>query len=158
MDERLRTRRNGSSNWKGLRKGHEVFGKGLRWVVNNGHEIFFWHDLWVGDCPIRTLVHGPLSSWEDSLRVCDVVEGVSMWNLSILSLDIPTCTREAIKAISVCSNRPLADKRVWNTVGGDFKLGKAYSIACNKFSECSSFKPSSWIWKVRTSPRIMFFL
>jgi hypothetical protein len=129
MDERLRTRRNGSSNWKGLRKGHEVFGKGLRWVVNNGHEIFFWHDLWVGDCPIRTLVHGPLSSWEDSLRVCDVVEGVSMWNLSILSLDIPTCTREAIKAISVCSNRPLADKRVWNTVGGDFKLGKAYSIA-----------------------------
>ena len=90
--------------------------------------------------------------------VCDVVEGVNMWNLSILSLDIPTCTREAIKAISVCPNRSLADKRVWNIIGGDFKLGKAYSIACNKFSECSSFKPSSWIWKVSTSPRIMFFL
>ena len=60
-----------------------------------------------------------------------------MWNLSILSLDIPTCTREAIKAMLICPNRPLADKRVWDTVGGDFKLGKAYSIACNKFSECS---------------------
>ena len=71
-------------------------------MVNNGHEISFWHDLWVGDSPLHSLVHGPLSSWEDSLRVCDVVEGVSMWNLSILSLDIPTCTREAIKAISVC--------------------------------------------------------
>uniref|UniRef100_A0A2N9FRW2 RNase H type-1 domain-containing protein n=1 Tax=Fagus sylvatica TaxID=28930 RepID=A0A2N9FRW2_FAGSY len=118
MDERLGTRRSGSSNWKGLKKGHEVFKKGLRWVVNNGHEISFWHDLWVGDSPLRSLVHGPLSSWEDSLRVCDVVEGVSMWNLSILSLDIPTCTREAIKAISVCSNRPLDDKRVWDTTGG----------------------------------------
>ena len=42
MDERLRTRRSGSSNWKGLKKGHEVFRKGLRWVVNNGHEVSFW--------------------------------------------------------------------------------------------------------------------
>uniref|UniRef100_A0A2N9GVG0 RNase H type-1 domain-containing protein n=1 Tax=Fagus sylvatica TaxID=28930 RepID=A0A2N9GVG0_FAGSY len=66
----------GSSNWKGLRKGHEVFRKGLRWVVNNGHTVSFWHDLWVGDSPLRTLVHGPLSIWEDTLRVCDVVEGV----------------------------------------------------------------------------------
>jgi ribonuclease HI len=81
-----------------------------------------------------------------------------MWNLSTLSLDIPYCTQESIKAISVCTNRPLADKRVWNSVGGDFTLGKAYSIACKKFSDCSSLKPSSWIWKVRTSPRIMFFL
>uniref|UniRef100_A0A2N9J7P9 CCHC-type domain-containing protein n=1 Tax=Fagus sylvatica TaxID=28930 RepID=A0A2N9J7P9_FAGSY len=120
-------------------------GNGLRWVVNNGQEISFWHDLWVGDSPLRSLVHGPLSVWEDSLRVCDVVEGVSMWNLSTLSFDIPTCTQESIKAISVCPNRPLADKRVWDSVGGDFKLGKAYSIACNKFSECSSLKPSSWI-------------
>jgi hypothetical protein len=158
MDERLRTRRSGSSNWKGLRKGHEVFRKGLRWVVNNGHEVSFWHDLWVGNSPLRNLVHGPLSIWEDSLHVCDVVEGVSMWNFSILSLDIPTCTREAIKAISICPNRPLTDKRVCDTVRGDFKLGKAYSIACNKFSECSNSNPSSWIWKVRTSPRIMFFL
>ena len=158
MDERLRTRRSGSSNWKELRKGHEVFRKGLRWVVNNGHTVSFWHDLWVGDSPLRTLVNGPWSIWEDTLHVCDVVEGVSMQNLSILSLDIPACTREAIKAMLICPNRPLADKRVWDTVGGDFKLGKAYSIACNKSSECPSSRPSSWIWKVRTSPRIMFFL
>uniref|UniRef100_A0A2N9HFI3 Reverse transcriptase domain-containing protein n=1 Tax=Fagus sylvatica TaxID=28930 RepID=A0A2N9HFI3_FAGSY len=106
MDGRLGTRRSGSSNWKCLKKGHEVFRKGLRWVVNNGQEISFWHDLWVGDRPLRSLVHGPLSSWEDSLRVCDVVEGVNLWNFSSLSLVIPTCIRESIKAISVCPNRP----------------------------------------------------
>ena len=157
MDERLNTRRSGSSNWKGLKKGHEVFRKGLRWVIKNGHSVSFWHDLWVGDRPLRTLVHGPLSIGEDTLRVCDVVEGVNLWNLSSLSLDIPVATREAIKAMWICPNSSLADKRVWNTVGGDFKLGKAYSIACNNFSECPSSNPSSWIWKVRTSPRIMFF-
>jgi hypothetical protein len=112
MDKRLGTRRSGSSNWKGLKKGHEIFRKGLRWVVNNGQEISFWHDLWVGDRSLRSLVHGPLSHWEDSLRICDVVKGVSMWNLSTLSLDLPTCIRESIKAISVCPNRPLANKRV----------------------------------------------
>uniref|UniRef100_A0A2N9ERH6 CCHC-type domain-containing protein n=1 Tax=Fagus sylvatica TaxID=28930 RepID=A0A2N9ERH6_FAGSY len=112
MDKRLGTRRSGSSNWKGLKKGHEIFRKGLRWVVNNGQEISFWHDLWVCDRSLRSLVHGPLSHWEDSLRICDVVKGVSMWNLSTLSLDLPTCIRESIKAISVCPNRPFANKRV----------------------------------------------
>ena len=41
MDERLLTRNSGSSNWKGLKVGHEVFRKGLRWVVNNGHCVSF---------------------------------------------------------------------------------------------------------------------
>jgi ribonuclease HI len=158
MDEKLMTRSSGSSNWKGLKMGHEAFRKGIRWLVNNGHDVSFWHDLWVGDRTIRSLVHGPLSFLEDSLRVCDVMESVSMWDFSKLSLDIPTTTRETIKAISVCSFRPIADRHVWDSSGGDFHLGKAYSLACNRFAEGNSLKQSSWIWKVRTSPRILFFL
>uniref|UniRef100_A0A2N9IAT7 Uncharacterized protein n=1 Tax=Fagus sylvatica TaxID=28930 RepID=A0A2N9IAT7_FAGSY len=107
MDERLRTRRSGSSNWKGLRKGHEVFRKGLRWVVNNGHTVggFRVCDVVEGVLASSPLIYGLVialfAPWcmvlchEDTLRVCDVVEGVHMWNLSILSLDIPACTREA---------------------------------------------------------------
>ena len=158
MDEKLVSRRSGSNNWKGLKVGHEVFRRGIRWVVNNGHDASFWHDLWVGDKPLRDLIHGPLSPLEDSLRVCDVIENVSMWDFSKISLDILPITREAIKAIVVCPTRPIADRRVWNSSGGEFKLGKAYSLACNNFAECSSLKQSSWIWKVRTSPRILFFL
>jgi hypothetical protein len=158
MDERLLTRNSGSSNWKGLKVGHEVFRKGLRWVVNNGHCVSFWHDLWVGDRPLRGLVHGPLSILEDSFRVCDVIEGVSMWDFSKISLNLPPITREAIRAISVCPIRSLADRRVWDLNGGDFKLGKAYALACNTQTEFYSTKPSSWIWKVRTNLRILFFL
>jgi hypothetical protein len=158
MDEKLVTRRSGSSNWKGLKIGHEVFKRGIRWVVNNGHDISFWHDLWVGDKPLRSFVYGPLSPLEDSFRVSDVLESVSMWDFSKISLHIPHITREAIKAITVCSTRPIADRRVWDSNGGDFNLGKAYSLACKSFDACSSLKQSSWIWKVRTSPRIHFFL
>jgi hypothetical protein len=81
-----------------------------------------------------------------------------MWDFSKISLDILPTTREAIKAISVCSIRPIADKHVWDSSEGEFSLGKAYSLAWNNFSECTSLKQSSWIWKVRTRPRILFFL
>uniref|UniRef100_A0A2N9GVI8 Reverse transcriptase domain-containing protein n=1 Tax=Fagus sylvatica TaxID=28930 RepID=A0A2N9GVI8_FAGSY len=53
---------------------------------------------------------------------------------------------------------PIADKHVWDSSEGEFSLGKAYSLAWNNFSECTSLKQSSWIWKVRTRPRILFFL
>ena len=81
-----------------------------------------------------------------------------MWDFSKISLTLPLNTREAIKAISVCPTTSLADRRVWDSNGGDFNLGKAYVLACNTQTECISPKPSAWIWKVRTSPRILFFL
>ena len=59
------------------------------------------------------MVHGPLSILKDSFRVCDVIEGVSMWDFSKISLNLPPITREGIRAISVCPTRSLADKRVW---------------------------------------------
>jgi hypothetical protein len=158
MDDRLRTRRSGSSNWKGLKVGHDTFRKGLRWVVNNGHSVSFWHDLWVGDKPLRYLVQAPLSPVEDSFWVCDVIEGVSMWDFSKIFLTLPSNTYETIRAISVCSYRTFADRRVWDSIRGEFNLKKAYSIACNTSSECLQPKPSDWIWKVQTNPRIHFFL
>jgi hypothetical protein len=127
-------------------------------VVNNSHCVSFWHDLWVGDRPLRCLVQGPLSPLEDSFRVCDVIESVSMWDFSKISLTLPSNTCEAIKAILVCPSRPLADRCVWDSSGGEFNLKKAYSIACNTQSECIKHKPSDWIWKVRTNPRIQFFI
>jgi hypothetical protein len=48
--------------------------------------------------------------------------------------------------------------RIWDSHRGGFSLSKAYLLACNSFTDCNSLKPSSWIWKVRTSLRILFFL
>ena len=52
--------------------------RGLRWVVNNGRHVSFWHDKWVGDSTIRELVQGPLTPVKNLLKVCDVIEGVSL--------------------------------------------------------------------------------
>jgi hypothetical protein len=56
--------------------GNEVFSKGIRWVIGNGHSTSFWHDTWVGNGPLREVIHGPIPPFEESFCVVDVIEGV----------------------------------------------------------------------------------
>ncbi len=156
IDKRLN--RCGSSTWRGIKKGHEVFRKGLRWVVRNGQGVSFWHDKWVGENPIRDVIQGPLLSHEDSLRVCDVVEGVGNWDLSRVSMIIPKPICDSIRAIPVCPLRQQEDCIAWDSRNGEFCLKLAYLLACKPPAGCIHDSPSNWIWKVPTSPRIRFFL
>jgi hypothetical protein len=107
--------RSGSSNWRGLKLGFDVFRSGLRWVVNNGQRVSFWHDRWIGDAPLRTFVQGPLSLSECSLQVSDVVGSGSVWNLGGLSLLLPTSVVDDIRAIYVCSLSPKEDCLAWDS-------------------------------------------
>jgi ribonuclease HI len=152
-------RRSGSSNWRGLKLGFDVFRAGLRWVIHNGQRVSFWHDRWIGDAPLRSLVHGPLSLSESLLRVCDVVGSGSVWNLAGLSLLLPTPVVEAIRATYVCSLSPKEDCLAWDSNKGDFSSRIALQLA-NKhpIGLNSNLSDPSWIWKVATSPRIRFFL
>uniref|UniRef100_A0A2N9GZ20 DUF4283 domain-containing protein n=1 Tax=Fagus sylvatica TaxID=28930 RepID=A0A2N9GZ20_FAGSY len=128
IDKRLN--RCGSSTWRGIKKGHEVFRKGLRWVVNVMVKVFpFWHDKWVGDKPIRDVIQGPLLSHEDSFRLFQFV---------------PLRQQE--------------DCIAWDSRNGDFCLKLAYLLACKPPAGYINDSPSNWIWKVPTSPRICFFL
>uniref|UniRef100_A0A2N9FE83 CCHC-type domain-containing protein n=1 Tax=Fagus sylvatica TaxID=28930 RepID=A0A2N9FE83_FAGSY len=156
IDKRLN--RCGSSTWRGIKKGHEVFRKGLRWVVRNGQGVSFWHDKWVGENPLRDVIQGPLPSNEDSIRVCDVVEGVGNWDLSRLSMIIPKPICDSIRAIPVCPLRQQEDCIAWDSRNGEFCLKLAYLLACKPPAGCIHDSPSNWIWKVPTSPRIRFFL
>jgi exonuclease III len=156
IDKRLN--RSGSSTWRGIKKGHEVFRKGLRWVVRNGQGVSFWHDKWVGETPIRDVIHRPLLSHEDSFRVCDVVEGVGNWDLSRVSMIIPKPICDSIRAILVCPLRQQEDCIAWDSRNGDFCLKLAYLLACKPLVGYLHDSPSNWIWKVPTSPRIRFFL
>jgi ribonuclease HI len=156
IDKRLN--RGGSSTWRGIKKGHEVFRKGLRWVVRNGQGVSFWHDKWVGETPIRDVIHGPLLRHEDSFRVCDVVEGVGNWDLSRVSMIIPKPICDSIRAIPVCPLRQQEDCIAWDSRNGDFCLKLAYLLACKPPVGYLHDSPSKWIWKVPTSPRIRFFL
>ena len=59
--------------WFAMRKGEDIFRKGVSWMVGRDSELSFWHDNWFSIGPIRSLVQGPLSIEEENLRVKEVV-------------------------------------------------------------------------------------
>jgi ribonuclease HI len=150
--------RGGSSNWRGLKLGHEVFRNGLRWIVSNGQHVSFWNDKWVGDHILREVIHGPLSLEESSFRICDLIEGTSFWDFSKLSIGLPPPICAQIKSIYLCTLSHLEDCIVWDTVDGSFSLRKAYQIACKPSHSLDCLGSPTWLWRTLTTPRIQFFL
>lgn len=59
--------------WKGMKKGHEVFSKGTRWIPGRDSNLSLWFDNWSSLGPLRDLVQGPLSVEEASLKIKDVI-------------------------------------------------------------------------------------
>uniref|UniRef100_A0A2N9FPJ3 CCHC-type domain-containing protein n=1 Tax=Fagus sylvatica TaxID=28930 RepID=A0A2N9FPJ3_FAGSY len=153
LEIKERLRKGGFSNWKGLKMGNEVFSKGIRWVIGNGHSTSFWHDTWVGNEPLREVIHGPIPHLEESFCVVDVIEGVGVWDFSRISFTLPKIISDSIRAVSVCSFSNKEDCLAWDSSDGGFNLGKAYQLACKPSNVING--PSSWLWKVKTSPRII---
>ena len=150
--------RSGSTNWRGLKLGHEVFRNGLRWVVHNGQHVSFWNDKWVGNQPLRDVIQGPMTLEESGFRVCDLIEGASFWDLSKLSFDLPPSICAQIKSLYLCTLSHLEDCIVCDTVDGSFSLRNAYQLACKPPHRLASRSRPTWIWHTLTSPRIQFFL
>uniref|UniRef100_A0A2N9GG55 RNase H type-1 domain-containing protein n=1 Tax=Fagus sylvatica TaxID=28930 RepID=A0A2N9GG55_FAGSY len=126
---------------------------GIRWVIGNGHSTSFWHDTWVGNEPLREVIHGPIPHLEESFCVVDVIEGVGVWDFSRISFTLPKIISDSIRAVSVCSFSNKEDCLAWDSSDGGFNLGKAYQLACKPSNVING--PSSWLWKVKTSPRII---
>jgi hypothetical protein len=156
LDISDRLKKSGSCIWRGIKMGNDVFNQGIRWVVNNGHQVSFWHDKWVGNSLLRDVIQGPLPPRENSFRVSDVIEGSGSWDFSRLSITLPSTTQDYIRAVHVCTVSLQQDQLAWESSDGEFCLKKAYLLACTSPTINSS--PSAWIWKVFTSPRICFFL
>ena len=101
------------------------------------------------------MIEGPLASQEDALIVWDVKElGVANLSSQLLEFII-----QAISATPFANNAELHDSPVWAfSKNGDFSLSAAYVMAkgLNPLNLCTS--PISWIWKIKSSPRIIYFI
>ena len=61
-----------SRMWKGLRKGEEVFKKGVKWVLGHNSKLNFWYDCWSDLGPLRNLIQGPFPREIENLKIRDV--------------------------------------------------------------------------------------
>lgn len=46
---------NMSNAWKGILKSIPVLKEGCRIQIRNGKNTSFWHDSWIGNCPLENL-------------------------------------------------------------------------------------------------------
>ena len=113
--------------------------QGLKWTIYNGRSINFWKDFCLPLGPIRNLVEGPLSLQEEALSVWDVKEN----GMAILLLQLPNVIIQVISATPFVNNPELQDSSAWAfSNNGSLNL-------------CTS--PISWVWKIKSNPRIIFF-
>jgi hypothetical protein len=42
-----------SQLWKGLHEAKDICQSGLKYVVGNGGKPRLWHEVWLGECPLK---------------------------------------------------------------------------------------------------------
>ena len=70
-----------------MKKGGEVFNKGIRWIPGRNSNLSLWHDNWATYGPLRALIQDPLTTEEDCVKVKDVF-GPQGWDWSILFVQL----------------------------------------------------------------------
>ena len=130
--------------------------KGSRWTVGRDSKISFWNGNWTKKGPIRQLIQGPLTQEALALEIKDVIQD-SGWNWSKLPFDFPLDCKLMLQAILISHLGRGCDRIAWaDNPKGIFDLKSAYGIAMG--DDTSMAFNADWIWKLKTLPRIQFFL
>ena len=73
----------GHENWCG------GFKKGIRWIPRRNSTLSAWHDNWMPNGSLRTIIQGPLTVEAEALKVKDIF-GLKGWDWSKVSFQLPT--------------------------------------------------------------------
>ena len=77
-----------SRTWKSMKKGEDIFRKGIKWISRYESSLSFWHDSWSNMGILRNIIHGPLTIESSNLCIKDVVD-LGGWNWDLLHIDLP---------------------------------------------------------------------
>ena len=130
------TRRLNSSNrdrlpcsrvWVAMKKGVEVFQKGVRWTIGRESNLILWNDNWTKRDSLRKAIQGPLTRETMDLRVRAVVS-VGGWDWAKIPFVLPDQTKLELQAIPVALASRGGDKLTWiDSEHGTFnKIGRAH--------------------------------
>lgn len=126
INSRNATRLACSPTWKGLRKGEEVFNKGVKWVPGHDNKLNFWYDCWSDLGPLRNLIQGPLPPGTTNLEIKDVCS-TSGWEWSIVPFELPLEIKATIQTVPTPIFPRNGDKLAWKfSLKGDFDARSAY--------------------------------
>lgn len=146
-----------SRTWSTMKKGKEVFVQDTKWVVGANSSLNFWHDKWLNEGSLRSLIARPLNRGEDQLEMGEVTQKGG-WNFSYCSFVFPCGLLQRIKAILIPYLDASLDNISWDYSNyGEFDGRSAYKLAKGESNVTDEFA-RSWIWKVDTLPKIQCFI
>ena len=145
-----------SQTWRAMKKGMKVFTKGSKWAIGRDSTLNLWQSYWTEMGPLRHLIQGPLLRGAEVLVVKDIIKDTG-WDWDQIPFDLPSGIKMMIQATPLSLTGRGGDKLTWaGNPRGIFDLKSAYSLAMEAIPVPPFF--ASWIWKVKTLPRIKTFL
>lgn len=149
--------RGASQFWQGLGKAREWYERGTKWRLGNGKKIRFWHDVWLGNCPLK--IKFPklfrISRQQDwSVMELKEVE----WNLDLRRLgnDAVAEWNELQEALELAVFSEEEDTVVWALeTSGKFSTKSLYRFM--KHSGTVDLRMTG-MWKVKLPLKIKIFL
>ncbi|XP_048491645.1 uncharacterized protein LOC125492934 [Beta vulgaris subsp. vulgaris] len=143
----------GSHIWKTVGKGYENLRTSMVWKLGEGTSINLWLDNWLGIGLIRQYMHGPLNKGEEEMKVKDIIIE-NKWDISQLSFNFPPFIAVRIASMQIPFQIP--DTTFSSLVDHDkFSRAEVYNKIIDQRTH---LKGSEWIWKVKTLPKLNFFL
>lgn len=144
---------NSSFVFKGLFKDKNIFSLNVSHTVGNGQNINLWHDRWLHNSSLRSLIHDPLPHHNH----CHNSVSTILWNLEALPFAIPHNISQKTLNIPLPLRPQYAlDSIYWSlTTYGSFTLKSAYRSINN---ENISDMNHNWIWKSFGNMREKYFI
>ena len=145
-----------SRTWKSMKKGEEIFRKGIKWILRYESSLSFWYDSWSNMGILRNIIHGPLTVDSSNLCIKDVAN-LGGWNWDRLHIELLKEVKKELLATPMSFVRRNDDRLAWKpSPRGSFELKSVYLLAIDPLPN-PGFQ-GRWIWKIDTLPRIQFFL
>ena len=89
-----------SQTWFAMKKGMEVFNRGIKWTVGRNSKLSFWYDHWVNHGVMQHMMIGPLSREASNLKILDVIKD-NGWDWNCLEFYVPRNIKLMIQATSI---------------------------------------------------------
>lgn len=142
---------------RNVNQGWELFNSGLGAMIGSLKSSSFWHGKWFNGNSVRSMILGPLTLKEDSLRINEVYSASSRnWDLKLTSFIFPDNIFLIIKAFPMSLMSPFDDTVSLKLTGnGCFSSWSAYNALTKTPTSASSM---GWIWKLDILPKIKCFL
>lgn len=142
---------------KSLKRGRDVFNLGVKHVIHSGLQTSLWHDVWLSQGSLRSLISGPLLSHESNLKVADAFSVAGNWEWRNFSFVFPQSIYNALISSPRSPFSNTRDSLAWGpSSNGRYTI----SSACNILSKQNPCPNSNlkWIWRLTCHNRIKFFV